>query len=92
MCHTIFINKANGDDIVTLTKQSFRNVIATRRILIVSTTYLLTIDIGDVGIKQRTQQQACRLSGMCLVYLDMLTQPCGTRSTPSPVILVNGCP
>ena len=88
----IFINKADGDNIVALTEQSLGDIVATGRILVVGASHLLTIDIGDVGIKQCTQQQTGRLSGMCLVYLDVLAQPYSASTTPPPVVLVDGLP
>lgn len=43
VCYTIFINKANGNNVVALTQHTFRNIVATGRILIVRATNLLTV-------------------------------------------------
>ena len=50
----VLVDKPDGDDIVTLAEQSFGNVVAARRILVVGASHLLSVDIGEVGIKQRT--------------------------------------
>ena len=92
MGHAVFIDKADGDDVVTLAQQACRDVVATWRILVVGASYLLAVDIGDICIKERSQQQTGRLSGMGLVNLDVLTQPSGTRSAPAPVVLVDNVP
>ena len=51
---TILVDKAYGNDIVALAEQTFGNVVATRRILIIGVTYLLAVQIGDILVEERT--------------------------------------
>ena len=51
----VFVDKTYSNDVVALAKQSFRNVVATRRILIIGMTYLPAVQVGDILVEQRTQ-------------------------------------
>ncbi|MBQ7057666.1 MAG: hypothetical protein IJM84_06945, partial [Bacteroidaceae bacterium] len=45
----------NGNNVISFTEQSLRNIITTRRILVVGASHLLIIDIGNVNIEQCSQ-------------------------------------
>ena len=99
MGNTILINKANGNDIVALAEQPLRYVVTTGRVLIVGATYLLTIDIGDIGIKEGAEIKAGRHSCLLLVDMNVLTKPDAADNTTAIGIfrpfqreLVNGSP
>ena len=92
MCYTVFINKTDGDNIITLTEKTLRNIITARRILVIGATHLLTIDKGNIGIKQGSQEQSCGLSGMRLVNLNMLAKPYCTHTPPTPIFLLDSVP
>jgi hypothetical protein len=92
MHSTVFVDKANGYHIVALAEQSFGQVIATRRVLIVGMSHLAPVDVGDILVEERAEQQPGRLAGMGLVYLYVLTAPYGAAATPLPAVLVDGLP
>ena len=99
MGNTILINKADGNDIVALAKQPLWDVVTTGRVLIVGSTYLLTIDIGDVGIEEGAEIKAGRHSCLRLVDMNVLTKPDAADNTTAIGIfrpfqreLVNGSP
>ena len=89
---SVFIDKPHADYIVAFPQQSLRNIITPWGILIVSVADLLTIEISDILIEKRTQQQTGSLARVFLIYIYMLTEPYGTRTPPSPVILVDSLP
>ena len=72
MRHAVFVDKADGDDVVALPEHAFWNVIAAWRVLVVGMANLLSIEVGDVLVEKRTQQQPCRFACMSLVHLDVL--------------------
>ena len=88
----VFIDKPHADHVVAFPQQSLRNIITPWGILIVGMADLLTIEISDILVEERTQQQTGRLTRVFLIYIYMLTEPYGTRTPPSPVILVDGLP
>ena len=88
----VFIDKPHADYIVAFPQQSLGNIITPWRILIVGVADLLTIEISDILVEERTQQQTGSLTRVFLIYIYMLTEPYGTPTPPSPVILVDGLP
>ena len=82
MRDSVFVDKAHGDDVVTLAEQALGNIVAARRILVVGDTDLLAVHEGVVLVEERAEQQACRLAGMGLVHLDVLTEPEGAGQSP----------
>ena len=89
---TILVDETDGNDIVALLEQSLRNVIATRRILVIGMTNLLAIQISDVLIEKRAQQETGGLSRVYLIYIYMLTKPNTANASPSPIVLVDNLP
>ena len=89
---SVFIDKPHADYIVAFPQQSLRDIITPWGILIVGVADLLTIKISDILVEERTQQQTGSLTRVFLIYIYMLTEPYGTRTPPSPVILVDGLP
>ena len=89
---TVFIDKAHRNHVVAFTEQAFRDVIAAWRILVVGVTYLLTVQIGNVLVEERTQQQTGRFTSMSFVDSDVLTEPDGAIAAPAPSVLIDGRP
>ena len=92
MGSAVLIDETDSNDIVTLLKQSLGNVVATRRILVACATYLTAIQIGNILVVERTQQQTGRLARVSLIYIDVLAEPYRTHTAPVPAVLVNGLP
>ena len=86
------IDEAHGDDVVALTEQALGNVVATRGILIIGVANLLAIQIGDILVEERTEEQTGRLTSVGLINGDMLTQPDGACASPTPIVLIDLLP
>ena len=89
---TILVDETDGNDIVALLEQSLRDIVATRRILIIGLAYLLTIQISNIMIEKRAQQETGGLSRVYLIYIYMLTKPNTADASPSPIVLVDNLP
>ena len=89
---SVFIDETHGNHIIALLEKSLGNIVTAWGVLVVGMADLLTIEVGDVLIKERTKEQACRLSRVYLIYINMLSQPNGATATPTPVVLVDGLP
>ena len=98
MGNTIFINKADGDDIIAFMKNAVGDVVTTRGVLIVGATDLTPIDIGDVGIEEGAEVETGGLGCLLLGELHMLTEPNAANNgattcfCPFQRILINGRP
>ena len=46
--HAVFVDEAHGDHVVAFAQQSFGDIVAARRVLVVGMSDLLTVQIGDL--------------------------------------------
>ena len=56
MGDAIFADHTYQNDVVTLVEQSFGNVVSAWWILIIGTSYLFAVHVGNVSIKECTEQ------------------------------------
>ena len=89
---SVLVDEPDGDDVVAFAQQSLGYVVSPRGVLVVGSTHLLAVDVGDVGVEERSQQQPCRLPCMLAVDVDVLSEPRRADASPSPVVLADGLP
>ena len=68
-------HETHGQRIIALHQQTFGNGVAARWILIARGAYLPSVHISLIGVKERSHQQACLLSGMSSIDPDVLASP-----------------